>query len=262
MPQSLKVFFACAFGAFIGGFTSLQIIPHFYLGGIIFGGLVGYFSFEFEKVIHAIPVAYTHATTWRPDWGWWLAYIKISWYTMRIATTIGVGVLLFLKILYLGGATLTYPMTEMVQIGIVSIIAAGYVFGYAILADEDEEAIPHMIKNPSKLANPFKVYLWIIPRGILLGLRWMVLCLPICIFGVWVGIKGISKLSWHLFRLIHSEIRLLCGLDATIGAMIGYYCGNALIGAVAGGILGVLNFELLSIRFFKFVPQTQSFFRN
>jgi uncharacterized membrane protein YuzA (DUF378 family) len=31
--------------------------------------------------------------------------------------------------------------------------------------------------------------------------------------------------------------------------------GNAIIGALAGGILGVLNYHLISIKFLKLVPE-------
>ena len=30
---------------------------------------------------------------------------------------------------------------------------------------------------------------------------------------------------------------MICGVDATIGVAIGFYCGNALIGALLGGVM-------------------------
>jgi hypothetical protein len=58
----------------------------------------------------------------------------------------------------------------------------------------------------------------------------------------------------QLFLLIHSEMRLLCLFDAALGSVIGYFAGNVLIGAIAGGVLGVLNFEILSRRILRLVP--------
>ena len=47
-----------------------------------------------------------------------------------------------------------------------------------------------------------------------------------------------------LFVLIHSEVRVLCALDSAVGATIGYFAGNAFVGALAGGLLGVFHYEL------------------
>lgn len=86
--------------------------------------------------------------------------------------------------------------------------------------------------------------LWPTPLG-LLGLITYAL-VKLLLFSV--------KFSWQLFRLIHSDLRLLCGCDATIGAVIGYAIGNALLGAVAGGLIGWLNYEFVSVRWLKLIP--------
>lgn len=57
-----------------------------------------------------------------------------------------------------------------------------------------------------------------------------------------------------LFIQIHSEIWLLCGLDAAIGTGIGYYLGSALIGAVVGGIFGLVNYQIISVWWLHLVP--------
>jgi len=52
--------------------------------------------------------------------------------------------------------------------------------------------------------------------------------------------------------------KCLSALDLTllgIGAIIGYFCGSAFIGAVAGAILGVVNYKLVSVRWLKMVPK-------
>jgi hypothetical protein len=70
----------------------------------------------------------------------------------------------------------------------------------------------------------------------------------------------IGFLFCKLIRLIHSELRLLCGVDAAIGAGIGFFFNAPVVGAVVGGMFGVFNFEIVSIRWMKVVPITQSFF--
>ena len=72
---------------------------------------------------------------------------------------------------------------------------------------------------------------------------------------VWSGICVLGLFSKQVLVLIHSDVRLLCGTDAAIGAGIGYLAHNPLIGALAGGILGLANYELVSIRWLKLVPR-------
>jgi len=68
------------------------------------------------------------------------------------------------------------------------------------------------------------------------------------------------KIFCAVFIIIHSEIRLLCGVDAVIGAAAGYFTGSAIIGALAGGLIGVINYEIVSRRVLHLVPtkSTQS----
>jgi len=67
------------------------------------------------------------------------------------------------------------------------------------------------------------------------------------------AIITIGRFTKILFILIHSDIRLLCGTDAAIGVVIGYFTGNVLIGGLAGGVFGVLNYEILSKRILHLV---------
>ncbi|OGZ36037.1 MAG: hypothetical protein A2V60_01840 [Candidatus Portnoybacteria bacterium RIFCSPHIGHO2_01_FULL_39_19] len=66
--------------------------------------------------------------------------------------------------------------------------------------------------------------------------------------------KLMTKFIKTIFITIHSEIRLLCGVDAAIGTAIGYFAGNAIIGAIAGGLFGLLNYEVVSRRILRLVP--------
>lgn len=63
---------------------------------------------------------------------------------------------------------------------------------------------------------------------------------------------------WKLFKLIHSQKRLICFVDAVIGGTIGFYYHNPLVGAAVGGLLGMVNYELVSVRWLKLVPKQAS----
>ena len=58
-----------------------------------------------------------------------------------------------------------------------------------------------------------------------------------------------------LFIQIHSEMRLLCMTDAFLGAVVGFFAGSVLLGAISGGLLGLLNYEIVSIRILKLNPR-------
>ena len=58
----------------------------------------------------------------------------------------------------------------------------------------------------------------------------------------------------YLFIMIHSDLRLLCGIDTAIGTITGYLGDNALIGATVGDALDTINLEIISKRWLKLVP--------
>jgi len=58
---------------------------------------------------------------------------------------------------------------------------------------------------------------------------------------------------WETFKLVHSDLRLLCMTDAMFGALVGYFCGNALVGGITGALLGVLNYRFISVKWLKLV---------
>lgn len=74
---------------------------------------------------------------------------------------------------------------------------------------------------------------------------------------LWLSGEWMIRFFKYLFILIHSDIRLLCGVDAAVGATIGYFSGSAIIGAVSGGVLGVINYELISKRVLGLAPRSR-----
>lgn len=92
----------------------------------------------------------------------------------------------------------------------------------------------------------FHFLLWTVPR-----------------FLFWTGPRFLGRFLWHLFILVHCQERLICLIDASLGALI---LGNILdinqfparlIGAVAGGLFGVFNYEVISKRWLH-LPQRRA----
>lgn len=87
------------------------------------------------------------------------------------------------------------------------------------------------------------------------------------LFIVWTswtqGLFFIGRFIWHLFRIVHSNERVLCALDGTLGGTaiylwlahphmsIGQQVVLVIFGGFIGAALGVLNWELVSKRWLK-----------
>lgn len=73
MSQTLRIFIACAMGAGIEALIALQLQPYLLWIGLIAGGLVGYFSYDFKTVLMALKTAGQKTVHWRSDWQFWKA---------------------------------------------------------------------------------------------------------------------------------------------------------------------------------------------
>lgn len=78
--------------------------------------------------------------------------------------------------------------------------------------------------------------------------------------GAWAMLCFLGRFAWHLFYLIHSEKRVLCAIDGTLGGAMSYICfasasmpfsGQAVLvvfGGLLGAAFGVANWEIVSKR--------------
>lgn len=235
--NQLKIFFACAFGAGIGTAIALQLGIFWWIG-VLIGGLVGYLSYEFRAVIAAV----RKVLTWR------LVSIEvIKWTTLCFAALFATLLISAIPI------SLFFRKPDILLI--ILILWILYTLLYCLKACCDiklfesasEEEMIKECKKIARMCNPHKVYFGYIPWLIYKSPRVIVL---------------FAKFMKGFFVLIHSEIRLLCGFDAAIGVVIGYFAGNIIIGALVGGIFGILNFEILSKRILHLAPSRPRVERN
>lgn len=243
-----RIFLACALGAFIGALVALQLGVYLWWTGMIVGGFVGYLSYEFKKVVEA--VSYIWRTTCAFDWNraaratrkkiWAISLIASFW---MLWMNLSFALIFFL--LYLCN-TLKTPvvLSQIASVGFVASAFFTLVLFPALSPSSFWCKSDDVVKEGFlmwKTYHPFKVFFYWIPLGIYkTG--------PFVIPRVSRAVVLTGRLIKNLFILIHSDERLLCGVDAAIGTAIGYFLGSAFLGAVAGGILGVLNYELVSKR--------------
>lgn len=236
-----KVFTAVAIGSFIGAFIALQLGPMLWWLGMLAGGLVGYLAYEFKTVLSATPKAWAKTKSVRKDPTFKLR-IQVAFYfaasMMLFAFYFAIG--MFSLLLY----EINKPvMPLVVMISLVFIIALFPLMAIKIWEtwDATEDQLRREVSYGRKIfwnVNP-----------VIVIFKWVPL-------GIYRLLSGGIRFGRELFILIHSELRLLCGVDAAIGATIGYFAGNAVVGAVAGGLIGVLNYEVISKRVLHLAPRT------
>ncbi len=246
-----KIFLACALGAFIGALIALQLGVYLWWIGMIVGGFVGYLSYEFKKVLEAGTCVWR--TTCVLDWKkigcaarkriWAISLIASFWMFWTIIFLCLIFSLLFLC------RMLKTPLVLFEIAPLILVLSAFFTLILfpalsPIIWGKSDDAIKEGFLM-WKTYHPFKVFFYWIPlkmckTGCFIVLR-ILKAIPIALTIIGLFIK-------RLFILIHSDERLLCGVDAAIGAAIGYFLGSAFLGAIVGGCLGVLNYELISKR--------------
>ncbi|MBU4223628.1 hypothetical protein KJ934_00095 [Patescibacteria group bacterium] len=237
MERTLKIFISCALGAGIGTLVALELNHYFWWLGLLAGGLVGYLSYEFKMVVSAT------RQSWHPD------FAKIFWRTLTIASMVTssfvFGVLVYWTITH--GYPDGYWAKELFVLTFFSYnipFAAALYKLISELCSREKEFSAADWRKTLWFTNPIAIIvywplwiLWKAPRFI--------------IKQVFLAIQKVVVFLIAVFVLIHSDIRLLCGVDAAIGAGIGYYAGSVIVGMLAGGILGVINYEIVSRRLLK-----------
>lgn len=256
--EGWKVFSASALGAGLGAFVALEVVAWLWWVGLIVGGLVGYLSYEFKAVLAALPKAYRAARGWQtPPLYWanvaWLYLVLLSfvlWCVAFLAAIIVLGgtsgghthEVYGYSLLMIGVALIFFPAT-------MAVVASEAGEGNAQRKDADRtRRIVYYILPPL-------VVFWHLPRG----LWWAIRRTPraVAVVAVTIGrglfafIRFVPRFGWQVFIRVHSEMRILCGTDAALGAAVGYFAGSALIGAIVGGLFGVVNYAFVTERWLR-----------
>lgn len=250
MNRSLKIFLACALGALVGSLVALESNHYFWWVGLLAGGLIGYLSYEFGAVVRAI------ATAWQKTFGnFRLAWRKGWLVEALVMVCLGINVLIVSKIVVILITWLT--PAEPLNIGIFgSPVFSWFSLPGALLVafvSFKSVLLPEFNLSKSRLFlrqfNPLSVFVYY-P---LYGLWRAIMHTPA--FARWLGSRGpalrlfsqrVMLFVKRVFVQIHSDIRLLCAIDAAVGAGLGYSFESVIIGAVCGGLFGVLNYQVVT----------------
>lgn len=252
-----RVFIACALGGFIGTLVALQIATQLWWLGLIVGGAVGYLSYEFREVLEALHEAWILTSSWRPDWRGFLRRMGMAFsYANKEAAGVFVVLTNLIPLVYFlwhtAGGQLDFQTA--LKIGLVCIgvtMLFSTFVGFLGFMEYLSKIVDIQVFSNGVRYHPLAVYFYHTPR---LTMRLTILTIWYSLVGIVLGARWSIRFSRTFFLLAHSDIRLLCAVDAAIGCAVGYFFNNAIIGALAGSVVGVVNFEIVSKRILRVVP--------
>lgn len=276
-----KVFGACFMGAVFGAIVALQLNPKFWWVGLLVGALVGYVTYDIKAVVLAVPKASKFAFEYAVGNGHEAMSNAYKWLSTPhpIAyTAFGITLPLFYGLIrdldmsesVSTPIALTIILMEMyvlasIVVGLLLFVLAKFgaylenVFWHPLACPEAEDDYKVELRGYGMVEKPLTyINYW----------RWTVLgAISIVPYFCWAlldtfilpGIKLFLRITflfvplfvWQMFKLIHSDVRVLCACDAAIGAAVGYFYANPLLGGVVGGTFGVLNYEVVSKRLLR-----------
>lgn len=249
--KGAQIFAACAAGGGIGALVALQLSQvnplMATLGGLV-GALIGYLAYDPVEVIAAFGRAFRMATAWRPNW----ARVKESAAEITMMVTVGLTPMLAamaFRYFFSGPTRTPYAyISGVIEVGIFALylLSSMYNFMFLMMFCADGKLTHSDTVTLFKWGNPLTALLWPI-----IALCWVLYWLAKKMLAVVGFLREIMK---TIFVLIHSNARVLCAVDSLIGACVGYFAGSAIIGALVGGCVGLLNYELVSKRLLKLAP--------
>lgn len=289
MEKVLKVFLACALGAFIGSMVALQLNHYFWWLGLLVGGFAGYISYEFKKVMAAAPAAWETAKETVGKAGKTEIHLLGP---IKKAGKILAGIFL---VLLLG----PIKKTGKILVYTFLVLLTGFIVGYCffvnlnLLAALCSPEVNFLTETHKLISGPANIlgtsitglvtlFLIVLSVGLLmqetmemnlvksenkcivttvaLSVAPILTIFTLTSYAIYKlaprTAKFIGRFAKQLFLLIHSDIRLLCATDAAIGTAIGYFSGSAVIGAIAGGTFGVINYKIVSEHILRLQPKT------
>lgn len=249
MNKSLKIFFACMLGAGLGALIAFEIHQYFWWLGILAGGLAGYLSYEFKKVLNAILCVWNSVVNWKPKIDWKLFFLRLKEFScffgaffcavFSFVSGICIAILIF-ACLISGIGVIQVSLMQSLSLGcLVVSLYSSFVLSFILLIHKDLPITETSLKIFQKI-NPITIWFYY----------------PFYYFCCFIEnlpniLNKFYRFITKVFILIHSEVRLLCGVDAMIGAGIGFFSGSILIGMIAGGLIGILNYEIISKKILK-----------
>ncbi len=281
MKTTMKIALACFIGAVMGTLISLEMNKMLWWVGAIAGGVIGYFIYDIEQVIKAIPKTWEYAKENKN---------KFSCTLVKIIKNIIIAIFCVTAVLIVPFIWLGYidnyfwnifhmPKISLIHDDIFVLLPILFIYYAMALINfliliysakdilvENDKCLKKMkllgIINKAKNSNIFKIFALLSSQLIAFG--WIIFWLYKGFTAVPeatkeafnVSTEFLGKFIKKLFLLIHSQARLICGVDSLFGTVIGYFFfHDPIMGGIAGAILGVFNYWIVSIKILKLEPK-------
>jgi len=266
MNKTGQILIACAAGAALGAFSAIEINGYFWWLGLLIGALAGYVVYVAPKIPAAFMAAYRAVREmltpeFRKKFTVWCAYI------LWAIVTVGGNLLVFVCLIslamdHLDGKPVAYTLLNIhfwIAMGVIGLLYSAILcIAFAI---EIRISKKYLIGQFAKF-NPLFIYTWWL--GVVLfyflpkALIWVAKHIPRAIVlcgkaAVFTG-QTIGIFCKTFFITVHSQLALLCAVDSALGAAVGFFAGSVLIGAIAGAVFGVINYQVVTIRWLKLKP--------
>ncbi len=264
--KTLNIAIACFVGAFIGALLAIQF-HHYWLFGVLIGGIVGYVTYNFREIPTTAKMVWAKMPE-RQNMKKFIADCELKEKMKEAISTILLGfVFITFFISVIAGvitAIFSYINTVAIYVELyqgssfhinqINLSRGEIIFGSTATIILLCFIIRIQLDDKKDITTKYLLIAIFIGIPILTPFLLPVVAFVASGFGIyWLGKVGI-KVGWATFKIVHSDIRLLCMVDAMIGATAGYWFGNTLIGGIIGAISGVINYELVSKRWLKLIP--------
>lgn len=261
METRERIFIACALGAGIGTLIALQINGFFWWIGAVIGSMIGFLSYQYKEIVSCAVAAWREVSGWKPDKDAW----KICWlsvvvflsefssalvlYVIGLSLSANIEHKTISQIFFTKQGEITSQLTTMIMVittvpsVIIIMTTALLSIGWAIVSfssKTDHKGSVMELKKIIKYSNPLAVFVYWPAIGLLRTPAFLL-----------KTARATRDFARTFFFLIYSDERLLCGVWSFVGAVIGYFSASVVIGALAGGIFGVANYEIVSKRILK-----------
>ncbi len=239
MKDANKVGTACGFGGLIGTLIALQFGHVWWLTvlGLVVGGVVGYLTYEFKTVLSSARKVFED-----------IYNFKINW--RKTGSVVGIGSLYFLGLpitvigIFLStGIILRVPNPDLYNPCMLGITLLLWLLSAMLSYDDTLDNVIIFVKR----TNPMSIIYYTIKYTFV---------------SIWWVLSRIPTFVWNVIIRIHSEKRTICFVDSVLGTLfgvaVGYYTNTVNIacvaGAVSGYLLGIVNYQIVSVRWLKLKP--------
>jgi len=285
--ETRKIATACFIGGFICAAVAVAVNPMFWWMGMLAGFASGYLAYEFRETLQVVPVAWQNAKKggnvfWQKFQKALVWFFKPHpfWHSLVLIYCFSLWLLfpIFSRTVFESKGIIE-GLIVLICLSVMSSAFLFFILSALIISGAEQEGHKvdffaleeHYYKGKMEALTYRQALDWMIKGVAELMAELIATVLYFCFWQIWVGavwaiwqmVCFFCRFSKNFFILIHSQKRLLCGIDGTIGGVIAYIWlassstgirENTLLcifGGLIGAGFGIINYEIVSKRILR-----------